>query len=100
MSPVTFTSCGVIAGCPVAPALSKLALYRPCKAVASKSAFVCTDKHTQHRLKQLLLPGEPPVLHLVKDLGVDSAGARRRRVANSNARINKAAGRSGKLKRT
>ena len=34
MSPVTFTSCGVIAGCPVAPALSKLALYRPCKAVA------------------------------------------------------------------
>ena len=65
----------------------------------SKSAFVCTDKHTQHRLKQLLLPGEPPVLHLVKDLGVDSAGARRRRVANSNARINKAAGRSGKLKR-
>ena len=150
MSPVTFTSCGVIAGCPVAPALSKLALYRPCKAVAdtglsagldtwiddvsidaedsdaqraaqkivalyrtireelgsaellistSKSAFVCTDKHTQHRLKQLLLPGEPPVLHLVKDLGVDSAGARRRRVANSNARINKAAGRSGKLKR-
>ena len=150
MSPVTFTSCGVIAGCPVAPALSKLALYRPCKAVAdtglsagldtwiddvsidaedadaqraaqkivalyrtiseelgnaellistSKSAFVCTDKRTQHRLKQLLLPGEPPVLHLVKDLGVDSAGARRRRVATSNARVTKAAGRSGKLTR-
>ena len=150
MSPVTFTSCGVIAGCPVAPALSKLALYRPCKAVVdtglsagldtwiddvsidaedadaqrvaqkivalyrtiseelgnaellistSKSAFVCTDKRTQHRLKQLLRPGEPPVLHLVKDLGVDSAGARRRRVATSNARITKAAGRSGKLTR-
>ena len=65
----------------------------------SKSAFVCTDKRTQHRLKQLLRPGEPPVLHLVKDLGVDSAGARRRRVATSNARITKAAGRSGKLTR-
>ena len=150
MSPVSYTGCGVVAGCPVAPALSKLALYRPCRAVqntgllagldtwiddvsidaedadaqraaqkivalyrtiseeignaellisASKSAFVCTNRHTQHRLKQLLLPGEPPVLHLVKDLGVDSAGARRRRVATSNARISKAACRSGKLTR-
>ncbi|CAE7322195.1 unnamed protein product, partial [Symbiodinium sp. CCMP2456] len=150
MSPVCYTGCGVVAGCPVAPALSKLALYRPCRAVqntgllagldtwiddvsidaedadpqraaqkivalyrtisteldnaellisASKSAFVCTDRHTQHRLKQLLLPGDPPVLHLVKDLGVDSAGARRRRVATSNARISKASCRSGKLTR-
>ncbi|CAE7709065.1 unnamed protein product, partial [Symbiodinium necroappetens] len=150
MSPVCYTGCGVVAGCPVAPALSKLALYRPCRAVqntgllagldtwiddvsmdtedadpqraaqkivalyrtisveldnaellisASKSAFVCTDRHTQHRLRQLLLPDDPPVLHLVKDLGVDSAGARRRRVATSNARISKASCRSGKLTR-
>ena len=39
------------------------------------------------------------VLHLVKDLGVDSAGARRRRVASSNARLAKATGRSSKLTR-
>ena len=36
---------------------------------------------------------------LVKDLGVDSAGARRRRVATSNARLQKAVGRSRKLGR-
>ena len=41
---------------------------------SSKSAFVCTDKDTQKRVQQLLRPGEPPVLGLVKDLGVDSAG--------------------------
>ncbi|CAE7384674.1 unnamed protein product, partial [Symbiodinium necroappetens] len=148
MSPVSFTDRGVIAGCPAAPALSKLALYRPLKIVqdtgltagldswiddvtidaeakdaqrvaqkivalyrtvsaelgnaelqisTSKSAFVCTDRQTQHRVQQLLRTGEPPVLHLVKDLGVDSAGARRRRVATSNARIAKATGRSNKL---
>ena len=66
---------------------------------SSKSAFVCTDKDTQKRLQQLLRPGEPPVLGLVKDLGVDSAGARRRRVATSNARLQKAMGRSRKLGR-
>ena len=148
MGPISFTDRGVIAGCPVAPALSKLALYEPLNTVhktglsagldswiddvtidaedtdpqkaaqkivslyrtisaeidnaellisTSKSAFVCTDKQTQARLQQLLRPGEPPVLHLVKDLGVDSAGARRRRVANSNARLAKATRRSTKL---
>ena len=39
------------------------------------------------------------MLGLVKDLGVDSAGARRRRVATSNARLQKAMGRSRKLGR-
>ena len=150
MGPISFTDRGVIAGCPAAPALSKLALYNPLKTVqetglcagldswiddvsidaedkdpqraaqkivslyrtvstelgnaelqisTSKSAFVCTDKQTQARVQQLLREGEPPVLHLVKDLGVDSAGARRRRVATSNARLAKATGRSGKLAR-
>ena len=148
MGPTSFTDRGVIAGCPAAPALSKLALYEPLKTVqetglsagmdswiddvtidaedtdpqrtaqkivslyrtvsaelgnaelqisTSKSAFVCTDKQTQARVQQLLRQGEPPVLHLVKDLGVDSAGARRRRVATSNARLAKATGRSNKL---
>ena len=150
MGPISFTDRGVIAGCPAAPALSKLALYNPLKTVqetglcagldswiddvtidtedkdpqraaqkivslyrtvsaelgraelqisTSKSAFVCTDRQTQSRVQQLLREGEPPVLHLVKDLGVDSAGARRRRVATSNARLAKATGRSGKLAR-
>ena len=149
-SPATYSSHGVVAGCPIAPSLSKLALRSPCAEVfrsglvsnldtwiddisadmvakapdkvaaksvkvfrmlqaslgqeqltlsSSKSAFVCTDKDTQKRLQQLLRPGEPPVLGLVKDLGVDSAGARRRRVATSNARLQKAMGRSRKLGR-
>ena len=63
----------------------------------TKSAFVCSDKETEKRLRKLLRPGEPPILSLVKDLGVDSAGARRRRVASSNCRLAKAQGRSGKL---
>ena len=149
-SPATYSSRGVVAGCPIAPSLSKLALHSPCAEVfrsglvsnldtwiddisadmvakapdkvaaksvkvfrmlqaslgqeqltlsSSKSAFVCTDKDTQKRLQQLLRPGEPPVLGLVKDLGVDSAGAGRRRVATSNARLQKAMGRSRKLGR-
>ena len=145
-SPATYSSRGVVAGCPIAPSLSKLALHSPCAEVfrsglvsnldtwiddisahmvakapdkvAAKSvkvfrmlqaslgqeeltlsAFICTDKDTQRRLQQLLRPGEPPVLGLVKDLGVDSAGARRRRVATSNARLQKAMGRSRKLGR-
>ena len=149
-SPATYSSRGVVAGCPIAPSLSKLALRSPCAEVfrsglvsnldtwiddisadmvakapdkvaaksvkvfrmlqaslgqeqltlsSSKSAFVCTDKDTQKRVQQLLRPGEPPVLGLVKDLGVDSAGARRKRVATSNARLQKAMGRSRKLGR-
>ena len=58
----------------------------------AKSACVYTDKETQKRLQALLRPGEPPVLSLVKNLGVDSAGARRRRVGTSNARLLKGGG--------
>ena len=132
-SPATYSSRGVVAGCPIAPSLlsnldtwiddisADMVAKAPDKVAAksvkvfrmlqaslgqeqltlssSKSAFVCTDKDTQKRLQQLLRPGEPPVLGLVKDLGVDSAGARRRRVATSNARLQEAMGRSRKLGR-
>ena len=47
-------------------------------------------KETEKGLRRLLRPGEPPILSLVKDLEVDSAGARRRRVASSNCRLAKA----------
>ena len=143
-SPATYSSRGVVAGCPIAPSLSKLALHSPCAEVfrsglvsnldtwiddisadmvakapdkvAAKSVKVfrmlqaslgqeqltlsySKSAFTQKRLQQLLRPGEPSVLGLVKDLGVDSAGARRRRVATSNARLQKAMGRSRKLGR-
>ena len=148
LSPATFSHRGVVAGCPIAPSLSKLALHEPCERLSAtglitnldtwiddisidvadadadhaadrtvrayrllaaslgqeelvlsqaKSAFVCSDKVTEKRLRALLRPGDPPILSLVRDLGVDSAAARRRRVANSNARLAKARGRSGKL---
>ena len=126
-APATYSGQGVVAGCPIAPSLSKLALHRTCEQVATsslvanmdtwiddisadmvstcpakvaaksvqvlrmmseslgedslvlssaKSAFVCSDKAAQKRLQALLRPGDPPILHLVKDLGVDSAAAR------------------------
>jgi len=147
-SPATYSPKGVIAGCPVAPTLSKLAIHDPCARLSvsglvsnlntwlddisldvadtdagqaasrsvrayrliaeglgsealvlskAKSAFVCSDKVAEKRLRALLRPDDPPILSLVRDLGVDSAAARRRRVASSNARLAKAQGRSGKL---
>ena len=149
-SPATYSGQGVVAGCPIAPSLSKLALHHTCEKVAisnlaanmhtwiddisvdmvstcpakvaaksvqvlrmmsasldadslvlssAKSAFVVSDKAAQKRLQSLLRPEKPPILHLVKDLGVDSAAARTRRVASSNVRLAKALGRSGKLTR-
>ncbi|CAE7235281.1 unnamed protein product [Symbiodinium sp. CCMP2456] len=149
-SPATYSPKGVIAGCPVAPTLSKLAIHEPCARLSAsglvsnlntwlddisldvadsdadraasrsvrayrliaeslgsealvlskaKSAFVCSDKAAEKRLRALLRPDDPPILSLIRDLGVDSAAARRRRVAGSNARLAKAQGRSGKLTR-
>ena len=147
-SPATYSPKGVVAGCPVAPSLSKLAIHDSCAKLSAsglvtnldtwlddisldiaatdadqaasrsvrayklmaeclgsealvlskaKSAFVCSDKDAEKRLRAMLRPGDPPILSLVRDLGVDSAAARRRRVACSNARLAKAQGRSGKL---
>ena len=148
-SPPAFPTRGIVAGCPAAPVLSKVALHLPCsrasdsgladnidvwiddisadfegrnpaevawKAVKlyrqlradlgseslllseKKSAFICTDKTVAKSLQQLLKPGEPKIENLVKDLGVDSAGARRRRVKQSNTRLRKAGLRSQKLR--
>ena len=44
-------------------------------------------------------PADPKVCGVVKDLGVDNSGARRRRIKQSKARLDKAAARNGKLQK-
>ena len=148
--PGAFAGQGILAGCPIAPALSKLALYDCCqRAHASqcadtisvwlddisgdveskhpretaariyrfytllkeelgnaellmsrdKSAFVCSDGETTKALKALLKPDDPKIVSVVKDLGVDAAGAARRRVDQQTQRIQKASKRSNRLRR-
>ena len=150
ISPGSFAGQGILAGCPIAPALSKLALYDCCqrahdspyadtisvwlddisgdveskypKATAAriykfysllkeelgsaelqlskdKTAFVCSDGETTRALKALLKPEDPKVVSVVKDLGVDAAGAARRRVDQQTQRIQKASKRSNRLRR-
>ena len=111
---------------PVAPALSKVALFPACRQVHQdmsadvehfdpqiaarrayklysqfkgllpsselllnfkKSAFTCSDPKAPTALKKLLGPNDPKVCGIVKDLGVDNSGARRRRVKQSRARL-------------
>ena len=150
ISPGAYAGQGILAGCPIAPALSKLALFDCCqRAHASqytgtisvwlddisgdveskrpretaariyrfytllkaelgstellmskeKSAFVCSDGETTKALRALLKPEDPKIVSVVKDLGVDAAGAARRRVDQQTQRIQKASKTSNRLRR-
>ena len=150
ISPGAYAGQGILAGCPIAPALSKLALFECCQRAHSsqyadsisvwlddisgdveskhpretaariykfytllkeelgsaellmsrdKSAFVCSDGETTKALKALLKPEDPKIVSVVKDLGVDAAGAARRRVDQQTQRIQKASKRSSRLRR-
>ena len=61
-----------------------------------KSAFTCSDPKAASALKKLLGPNDPKVCGVVKDLGVDNSGARRRRVKQ---RLDKASARNSKLQK-
>ena len=149
-SPPAYAQKGILAGCPVAPALSKVALFPVCKRVHQdglatvldvwiddisadvehfdpqiaarrayklysllkgllpaselllnfkKSAFTCSDPKAAAALKKLLGADDPKVCGVVKDLGVDNSGARRRRIKQSKARLDKAAARNSKLQK-
>ena len=149
-SPPAYAQKGILAGCPVAPALSKVALFPACKQVHQeglarvldvwiddisadvehfdpqiaarrayklfshfkgllpaselllnfkKSAFTCSDPKAAAALKKLLGPDDPKVCGVVKDLGVDNSGARRRRIKQSKARLDKASARNHKLQK-
>ena len=149
-SPPAYAQKGILAGCPVAPALSKVALFPVCKQVHEaeiasvldvwiddisadvehfdpqiaarrayklyslfknllpsselllnfkKSAFTCSDPKAAEALKKLLGADDPKVCGVVKDLGVDNSGARRRRIKQSKLRLDKAAARNSRLQK-
>ena len=45
-----------------------------------KTAFIATDRDTEHALKGLLQEHKPPISTVMRDLGVDHQAARRRRI--------------------
>ena len=63
-----------------------------------KTAFIATDKHTDKALRALLQPDDPPVETVMRDLGVDHQGARRRRIPVMKQRLTKAHTRKIKLR--
>ena len=63
-----------------------------------KTAFITTDKHTDKALRELLTPDDPPIQTVMRDLGVDHQGARRRRIPVMKQRLNKAHTRKLKLR--
>ena len=63
-----------------------------------KMAFIATHKSTDKALRALLQPDEPPVELVMRDLGVDHQGARRRRIPVMKQRLAKASKRNLKLR--
>ena len=63
-----------------------------------KTAFIATDRSTDKALRAILQPGEPPVEAVMRDLGVDHQGARRRRIPVMKQRLAKAHKRKLKLR--
>ena len=63
-----------------------------------KTAFVATDRDTEHALKGLLQEHEPPISTVMRDLGVDHQAARRRRIPVLRQRFQKARQRKLKLR--
>ena len=63
-----------------------------------KTAFIATDRSTDKALRELLQPDDPPVETVMRDLGVDHQGARRRRIPVMKQRLAKAHKRKVKLR--
>ena len=63
-----------------------------------KTAFIATDRDTEHALKGLLQDHEPPISTVMRDLGVDHQAARRRRIPVLRQRFQKAKQRKLKLR--
>ena len=63
-----------------------------------KTAFVATDRETEHALKGMLQEHEPPISTVMRDLGIDHQAARRRRIPVLRQRFQKAKQRRQKLR--
>ena len=141
---------GILQGCPQAPAISKLILFKPLKAMvtehptaalqtwvddvsfdihsrdpdfaarealgafrtlqfqmeqaglklnADKTGFLTSSKEAARALKALLRDGDPAHYDVLRDLGVDSTAARKRRVSQIRKRFLKGKGRAGIMHR-
>ena len=64
---------------------------------AGKSVWICSNTRAEKELNKLLQEGDPQVQSLAKDLGVDSAWGRRRRLATHKARFSKGQQRQKRL---
>ena len=62
-----------------------------------KSVWICSNTRAEKELNKLLQEGDPQVQSLAKDLGVDSAWGRRRRLATHKARFRKGQQRQKRL---
>ena len=54
-----------------------------------KTAFIVTDKRIHSELSKLLGPQDPPIQSVMRDLGIDHAASRRRRIATLQRRFHK-----------
>ena len=66
--------------------------------VNPQKTAIATDRSTDKALRALLQPDEPPVETVMRDLGVDHQGARRRRIPVMKQRLAKAHKRKLKLR--
>ncbi|CAE7569710.1 unnamed protein product [Symbiodinium natans] len=66
---------------------------------SKKTGFVASSTQASKHLRELLLPHEPQVYDVMRDLGVDSTGGRKRRLVTSATRAKKARARHSKLSR-
>ncbi|CAE7193494.1 unnamed protein product [Symbiodinium natans] len=57
---------------------------------SKKTGFVASSTQASKHLRELLLPHEPQVYDVMRDLGVDSTGGRKRRLVTSATRAKKA----------
>ena len=56
---------------------------------SQKTAFIVTDKHIHRELSKLLGPQDPPIQSVMRDLGIDHAASRRRRITTLQQRFRK-----------
>ena len=68
------------------------------KVSPKKTAFIATDKHTNHALKEILTEEEPPAATVMRDLGVDHQVGRVRRISVMKQRLHKATQRRIRLR--
>ena len=64
-----------------------------------KTGFVCSTALVEKHLKEKLQPHEPQPMQLMRDLGVDSQGARKRRIRQVQARFRRARARKAQLRK-